>query len=100
MARFGFRHPFPGRHRHGQSRPCRGCTQPTLAEACPGRRVLLRGFAPTMPCERQARLLAYGLAPGRWVWVLQHEPVTVIRVDHNELALEDELARQIEVVLN
>jgi Fe2+ transport system protein FeoA len=38
---------------------------------------------------------AYGLAPGRLVEILQQDPVTVVRADHTELALEDDLARKV-----
>ena len=41
--------------------------------------------------------MAYGLIPGNWVEVVQHSPVTVVQVENTELALEDELASQIEV---
>lgn len=41
------------------------------------------------------QLQAYGLIPGYWVRVQQHSPVTVIQIDHLELALENELARQV-----
>ena len=48
---------------------------------------------------RPVRLQAYGLAPGRHVEVLQQDPVTVVRADHTELALEDELADKVLVEL-
>jgi Fe2+ transport system protein FeoA len=48
--------------------------------------------------ERQRdRLHAYGLTSGRVVEVLQTRPVTVVRVDHVEVALEPELATAIGV---
>ena len=50
-----------------------------------------------MPKERLNHLRAYGLVPGHCVRVLQHSPVTVVQVEHTELALEGDLARQIEV---
>ncbi len=43
------------------------------------------------------RLHAYGLAPGREVEVIQHAPVTVVRVEHIELAFEAGIARAIVV---
>ena len=41
------------------------------------------------------RLHALGLTTGSQVTVLQHRPVTILQVDHLELALEHELARSI-----
>lgn len=41
------------------------------------------------------RLQAYGLAPGREVKVIQHAPVTVVRVEHIDLAFESAIARGI-----
>jgi Fe2+ transport system protein FeoA len=55
------------------------------------------GFAPGLPPEHWAHLQAYGLVPGRYVRVLQHTPVTIVQVEHCEIALEDELACQIRV---
>jgi Fe2+ transport system protein FeoA len=43
------------------------------------------------------RLQAYGLAPGREVEVIQHAPVTVVRVERVELAFEAGVARAIVV---
>jgi Fe2+ transport system protein FeoA len=42
-------------------------------------------------------LQAYGLIPGDWVYVVQQKPVTVVQIEHLELALEGDLARQVEV---
>lgn len=41
------------------------------------------------------RLQAYGIAPGREVTVVQQTPVTVVRVDHVDLAFEAKIAHQI-----
>jgi Fe2+ transport system protein FeoA len=90
--RFG-QHGFAFRRRGARRRRCAS----TLADAPAGQRVCLRGFSSSLPAERLSHLLAYGLAPGRWVRVIQHEPVTVVQVEHSELALENDLARQIEV---
>jgi Fe2+ transport system protein FeoA len=48
--------------------------------------------------ERLARLRAYGLAPGAVVELLQQRPVTVVRIEQTELALEGELAAGLLVV--
>lgn len=97
MRRFGRRR-F-GQHGFGFRRrgACRRRFAFTLADTPAGQRVCLRGFSSSLPAERLSHLLAYGLAPGRWVQVIQHEPVTVVQVEHSELALENDLARQIEV---
>lgn len=66
----------------------------TLAEAPKGasvRVVAVENASGSRPQQMQA----YGLAPGRVVRVLQQEPVTVVRADHTELALEDDLARKV-----
>lgn len=43
------------------------------------------------------RLQAYGIAPGRVLHVVQQSPVTVVRVDHVDLAFEARIARHIVV---
>jgi Fe2+ transport system protein FeoA len=57
----------------------------------------VKGFLPGLTAERRAHLQAYGLSPGYWVEVIQHYPVTVVRVEHTELALEAGLACQVQV---
>jgi len=82
------------RKKHGKRR--RKCGR-TLADMPVGCRVFVRGFADTLPLERRASLQAYGLAPGYSVRIMQHSPVTVIQVDNLELALEGNLAEQVQV---
>jgi Fe2+ transport system protein FeoA len=90
---FGFSNPLKHRrHTDGSSLP------DTLADVIPGEGARLIGFAPEFPPERWAHLQAYGLVPGRFVRVLQHNPVTVVQVEHCEIALEGELASQIRVL--
>jgi Fe2+ transport system protein FeoA len=91
MWRFLYHHRRPGRGRRSPGQP------QTLADLLPGQGAQLQGFAPGLPPERWAHLQAYGLVPGRFVRVLQHNPVTVVQVEHCEIALEDELACQIRV---
>lgn len=67
----------------------------TLADVPTGCRARVVGFCPGLPADRLAYLQAYGLAPGYWVRVLQHNPVTVVQVEHTELALETELACEV-----
>lgn len=69
----------------------------TLADLTPGRSAQVIGFSPSIPTGQQAHLQAYGIIPGRLVQVVQHEPVTVVQVEHLELALESDLAREIYV---
>lgn len=69
--------------------------EPTLARIAPGRRARVERFAPHTSPQRKAHLQAYGVAPGHTVHVLQHKPVTVIEIDHLELALENKLAETI-----
>ena len=68
-----------------------------LSEVPPGRRTRVVDFLPGLPADRRAQLQAYGLAPGYYIQVVQHSPVTIIQVDHTELALETSLARQVQV---
>lgn len=68
-----------------------------LSEVPPGRRTRVVDFLPGLPADRRAQLQAYGLAPGYYIQVVQHSPVTIIQVDHTELALEASLARQVQV---
>ena len=69
----------------------------TLVDVPPGSRARLAGFLDGLPVERRVQLQAYGLVANDWVHVLQQAPVTVIRIDHTELALEGKLAGQIKV---
>lgn len=78
-----------------RSKPRPDCPD-RLADAPPGCRVCMAGFASADDCWRR-RLQGYGIAPGRELEVVQQSPVTVVRVDHVELALERSVARGIEV---
>ena len=68
----------------------------TIADLSPGmeaRIVSLQGVHEL----RREQLMAYGLAPGGCVQVLQHNPATILIVDHMELAVEDDVASRITV---
>lgn len=65
----------------------------SLARAAPGSRVTIE----RVPGDHVEHLLAYGIAPGRRVDVLQTTPATIVRIEHTELALEPEIGRAIEV---
>lgn len=54
--------------------------------------VRIDGFVPNTAHDLRERLLAYGLIPGQQVRVLAQKPVTVVQVEHTELALEKVLA--------
>lgn len=70
---------------------------PNLAGISPGKQAKVIGFSDTIPADKQARLQSYGVIPGRVIRVRQHSPVTVIQVENTELALENEMAREIQV---
>lgn len=72
-----------------------GCL--TLADLPPGRRARVTGFLGGLPAAKRAHLQAYGLTPGCWLRVVQVSPVVVVQVENTELALEEELAGQVEV---
>jgi Fe2+ transport system protein FeoA len=69
----------------------------TLANITPGKQVKVTGFCVGISPARRAHLQAYGLVPGYWVRVLQHAPVTVVQIEHTELAMEVDLACEIQV---
>jgi len=66
----------------------------TLAQAVPGSQVTIKTLE-HVPVRHREQLLAYGVAPGRVVDVLQIRPVTIVRVEHAELAFETPLSRAI-----
>jgi hypothetical protein len=67
----------------------------TLADAPLGCKVKVVGFSAGVPQDRRFYLQAYGLVVNYWVQVVQHKPVTIVRLDNIELALENDLARGI-----
>jgi len=67
-----------------------------LAELSPGDEASVVAFEGPA-ADRRAQLQAYGLVPGRRVRVVQQKPVTVLLVDHTELAIEGDLARGVRV---
>jgi Fe2+ transport system protein FeoA len=84
-----------------EKRDCpRRSKQLTLADIAPGHKARLIGFCPGLAAERRAHLIAYGMTPGHTIQVIQHTPVTVIRVEHTELAMEIEVACEILVEIS
>ena len=74
-----------------------GKDETTLAEVSPGSKAEVIGFSEEFPPDQRAYLQAYGLVPNHWVQVVQHSPVTIVRLDNLELALESDIARGIQV---
>lgn len=69
----------------------------SLADVPVGCQVRVLGFGEGFPPDRRAHLQAYGLVPDYTARVVQQTPVTILKIDHTELALENELAAQIRV---
>ena len=69
----------------------------TLANAPLDHRLKIVEYTSSLPLEKQIHLQAYGLMSGCDVEVLQHAPVTIVRIDHTELALENNLAMDVQV---
>ena len=95
---------FWRRHRsrwrmHEKHAICPKCIPPTctLAEVPPGCQARVTGFSNRLSPDRFAYLQAYGLVPGYWIRVIQHSPVVVVQIDHTELALELDLAANVNV---
>lgn len=88
---------FRRRSRHRRRRGRQGGL--SLADVPPGFRVRVIGFAEGFPPDRRAHLQAYGLVPDYTAKVLQQAPVTILKIDHTELALENELAALILVLI-
>lgn len=89
--------PFRRRRQARADKPWHPGHSLTLADIPAGQPAMIVSFLAGLPDERQAHLHAYGLAPGSRVQVKQHQPVTVIQVDHIELALETSLALKVSV---
>lgn len=68
-----------------------------LSQLPPGRSARVSGFLEGLSAERQAHLQSYGIVPGAIVRVVQHNPVTIIQVEHLELALERSLAEKVQL---
>jgi Fe2+ transport system protein FeoA len=66
-----------------------------LALLAPGEEATVDELAAAIDPVQREQLAAYGLAPGRRLRVLQHRPLTVVQVEHTELALEAAVAREI-----
>lgn len=70
-----------------------------LTAAAPGSRVVVVRFGPGIAAQQLESLMSYGLDEGRTIEVLRQRPLTVVLVDHTELALEDAVAQAVRVRL-
>lgn len=66
-----------------------------LTELTPGTYARMIDFDHEIMSEHKAQLQAYGVIPGYTIKLQQQKPVTVIQVDHTELAFEYDLAKEI-----
>ncbi|MBK5230313.1 MAG: ferrous iron transport protein A [Thermoleophilia bacterium] len=85
-----------GRRSRGRAVATTAADAPTLADAAPGASVRVRGIG-AGAAEWREHLQAYGISRGREITVVQQSPVTVVRVDHVDLAFEVRIAREIAV---
>jgi Fe2+ transport system protein FeoA len=67
-----------------------------LADVPLNRRVRVLDVS-ALPTAQREQLHGYGLVPGGVLRVTQHAPVTVVQIEHTELALETEVARAVRV---
>jgi Fe2+ transport system protein FeoA len=52
-----------------------------------------------LPAAQRDQLQGYGILPGRTLRVIQHTPVTVVQIEHSELAIEPVMAGAVLVEL-
>jgi Fe2+ transport system protein FeoA len=98
MTLFGYEFSLGGPHFRWNGKPSdEQSVDYSLAQVKPGRLVKVKGFLPGISNARKWHLQSYGVVPGCWLCVTQQSPVTIIRVDHLELALEHGLAAFIQV---
>jgi Fe2+ transport system protein FeoA len=67
----------------------------TLADVPVGACAWVVKFCERIPRARRDQLQAYGLSPGKSVRIEQHFPVTIVQIEHIEIALERSLAEMI-----
>lgn len=98
MTLFGYEIKFPDYNSKNQKRSSKGQDiRFSLAQVKPGRQVKVNGFSPELSSRRTSQLQSYGVVPGCCLRVIQQSPVTIIQVEHLELALEGGLAALIQV---
>lgn len=69
-----------------------------LAFLLPGARAHVDALDEMIDATQREQIIAYGLAPGRPLVVLQQQPMTLVMIDEVELALEDSVARHVWVI--
>jgi len=67
-----------------------------LTKLAPGERGRVAYLSATEPA-RLHKLMAFGIAPGMTVRVHQHYPTIVLECEHTQIAMEEEIARDIHV---
>ena len=67
----------------------------TILDLTPGQSARVTGFSADLSSDRRSLLRAYGLVPGYSIRLLQQSPVSVIQIEHAEIALEKQLAGEI-----
>jgi len=96
-------HRFRNSHRHRHNRISRldagARSAATLADLRAGEQAILLRYSSDLLLERLTQLQSYGMLPGRTIHVLQDWPVVVVQIEHTELAVENDLARQIYIRL-
>ena len=99
MTVFGYTIPNPTwlRLRRMQAQPGLTPVELTLENLPVGKSAQVDGFLAGLSAQRRTHLQSYGLVAGVWVQVSQHSPVTIVQVEHLELALENDLAEKIRV---
>jgi Fe2+ transport system protein FeoA len=83
-------HATPERTERGRAPQC------ALADVPLDRRARVVDVS-ALPAAQREQLQGYGLLPGRVLRVMQRTPVTVVQIEHTELAIEIEVARAVRV---
>ena len=66
-----------------------------LSFLLPGAKARVDTLDDDIDTTQREQIIAYGLAPGRPLTVLQQHPMTLVMIDEVELALEDSVARHV-----
>jgi Fe2+ transport system protein FeoA len=67
----------------------------TLNQAGLGHCVRIAGFHEALGRRHREHLRGYGVEPGAVIEVIQQRPVTVVQVEHTELALDGRIAAHV-----
>lgn len=90
---------YLGGHQGNNKKDIRAEVPLNLRDLSPGNTARVTGFSSRISPEKRTLLRAYGLVPGYQIRVLQHSPVSVVQVDHTEIALEPDLAAEIFIII-